>query len=392
MRLNRLVVLLLAATLAVAPSGAQGPVDNNITAPGDNVVLDLVEDVGQGLGDAVDGTGHAIESAGKGLASGLSAAGRALGAVAAAVGDAAIAVAQGVTTVGGLVAASLASAGIGAVRGSYDAVGLIGSLAGAAAALVGRSAAFAGAFVGGLSLDGLLAYVGFVANLRPAAMPPVAFGAVAVTGATASAGVGGWAGWNALRKWGVLGPLGGLGGMAGFSRIQDNQLLEHPVRGQIFQTIQATPGIHASQIARDMGVGWGTVTHHLTKLEKARLVAARTVNNHKCYFENGGTVSRADMEVASALKNDTASGIAAFVVHHPMASQKQVAEALGISAALTSFHVKKLVSYGVLEKMRHGKETLLTTSEAMRRVLSSQDDPIATAIANRADAGFEFVS
>ncbi len=391
MRLYRLVVALLVASLVAAPSSAQDPVNGNVTTP-DGTLSQVVDTVTQELGDAVDGTGQAIESAGRGIAGGLSAAGRALGAIATALADASVAIVKGVSTTGALLATTFAGAGVTGGRAALAALGTAGGLVGFVAAAVGNSTAWAAALVGGISLDGLMAYVGFVNNLRPSAMHPAAFGAIAITGASASAGVGGWAGWNALKRWGILGPLGGIGGLAGFSRIQDNELLEHPVRGQIFQAIQTTPGIHASQIARDMGVGWGTVTHHLSKLEKARLVAARNVNNHKCYFENGGTVSRADMEVASALKSDTASSIAAFVVHHPMASQKQVAEALGISAALTSFHVKKLVTYGVLEKLRHGKETLLTTSEAMRRVLMSKDDPIAAAIANKADAGFEFVS
>jgi predicted transcriptional regulator len=40
-----------------------------------------------------------------------------------------------------------------------------------------------------------------------------------------------------------------------------------------------------------------------------------------------------------------------------------------------SFHVKKLVNLGVLDKVRHGKETLLTTSEALRRVLAAEQNP-----------------
>ena len=114
-----------------------------------------------------------------------------------------------------------------------------------------------------------------------------------------------------------------------------------------------------------MGVGWGTIVHHLDKLEKGRLVTARRVNNQKCFFEDGGKVSRQDMAVAGAVRGDSASLITAYVTAHPMTSQKAMAAEIGISPALVSFHVKRLVDAGVLEKARSGKATALAvTSEA----------------------------
>jgi DNA-binding MarR family transcriptional regulator len=144
------------------------------------------------------------------------------------------------------------------------------------------------------------------------------------------------------------------------------------------------------RLAREIGAGWGTITHHLEKLERASLVATRKVNNQKCFFENGGVVSRQDMAIASAVKGDTAGHIAAFVQNHPMTSQKALAESLGISPALASFHVKKLASLGVLDRVRHGKETLLTTSESLRRVLASDRGSLAPSAAS--EEGFQYSS
>ncbi len=97
------------------------------------------------------------------------------------------------------------------------------------------------------------------------------------------------------------------------------------------------------------------------------------------------------MAALGALKGDTASNIAAYVNSHPMTSQKGLAEALGISAALASFHVKKLVNLGVLDKVRHGKEMLLTTSEAMRRLAASEAEPALGAVLSR-EENLEFSS
>ncbi len=306
------------------------------------------------IGDAVEAVGDAITATGQGVVDVGSAAGR-----------------LALDAVTGL-AAMAASAAVGLARGAaatgdalFATVAWLGAALGAALAASGRTIAW----LGGLAWDAFLGYWGIVAALRPAPMPAIAYTGMVATTATATSAAGGWAGWNALRKWGVLGS--GLGGVAGFSRIQDSQLLEHPVRADMYGLIQHNPGIHASQLARDLDIGWGTVTHHLQKLEKGRLVAARKVRNQKCYFENGGAVPRGDMAVASAVQSDTAARIAEFVAAHPLTSQKDAADALELSPALVSFHVKKLAAYGVLEKMRHGKQVLLTTTEAMRRVMAA---------------------
>jgi DNA-binding MarR family transcriptional regulator len=257
----------------------------------------------------------------------------------------------------------------------------LAALAGSAVAAAAIAAGHAAAALGSL-------YAAFVASLRPEAMPMAAFGAVVASGGAASAGIGGWAGWSALKKWGMV--AGGAGGIAGFSRIDDSELLEHPLRSQIFQVIQENPGIHASGLARQVGAGWGTITHHLEKLEKGHLVAIRKVNNQKCFFENGGSVSRQDMAIAGAVKGDTASDIASYVLSHPMTSQKEMAESLSISPALVSFHVKKLINLGVLEKVRHGKETLLTTTDSLRRVLAAERSPSAHVALK--DEAFQYTS
>src|SRR5688572_4537122 len=308
-------ILALAAFLASSGAAQADPAPDaeavaNKTLEASNSLLD---DVVHGVGDAAEGVGGAAEKAGKGVGTAADAIGHALVAAAKAVGKA---VAAGFSAAGHAAVASTrflagtgaaASLGLsGALLGAGASVGFLsgalGSSAGSGVAVAGLALAQGLSAVAGLLKDGVLAYVGFVAGLRPGSMSPIVFATVATTGAAASGGIGGWAGWNALRKWGLLGGLG----VAGFSRIDDGELLEHPLRQQIFQVIQAHPGIHASGLAREVGVGWGTITHHLEKLEKGSLVATRKVNNQKCFFENGGKVSRQDMAVASAVKGDTA--------------------------------------------------------------------------------------
>ncbi|MEA3137214.1 MAG: hypothetical protein QOC71_1495 [Thermoplasmata archaeon] len=382
MEQKALLALALLVALAV-PATAQGDPGQAVNQTVDDSkgivdqTLDGLGEAANGVGDAADETGKGIGRAGSAVGDALAAAARAVGKAAAAtarfVGDAGVASARAISSIGLVASLGLAGGVLAAGSASGDALAGLGAFAGSGTVLAGALLASGIGAVAGVLSDGLLAYVGFVAGLRPDAMPMAVFGAVAVTGSVGSAGIGSWAGWSALKKWGLL--ASGGAGVAGFSRIDDSDLLEHPLRSQIFQVIQTNPGIHASGLARQVGAGWGTITHHLEKLEKGHLVAIRKVNNQKCFFENGGKVSRQDMAVIGAVKGDTAGDIASFVTSHPMTSQKQMAESLDLSPALVSFHVKKLVNLGVLDKVRHGKETLLTTSEALRRVLAAEQNP-----------------
>ncbi len=392
------VLAALAALLFVGTAQAQGEDAGqalNQTVDESQSLLDQTLD---GIGDAAQGLGDAAEKTGEGVGKGASAVGRFLADAAKAIGRAAQATAafvagaaqgaaRGVAAIGLATSLSLSAAALGAGQAAAIGLTLLGAGLAGLFAVTGSAVAGAAVALGGLARDGLVGYVGLIGHLRPDAVPVAVFGTVAVTGAAASTGVGSWAGWAALKKWGWMASGGGI---AGFTRIADDELLEHPLRSQIFQVIQTNPGIHASGLARQVGAGWGTITHHLEKLERGHLVATRKINNQKCFFEQGGRVSRTDMAVAGAVRGDTASDIAGYVLGHPMTSQKDMAGSLDLSPALVSFHVKKLVNLGVLDKIRHGKETLLTTSDALRRVLAAEKSPAAHV--ELKDESFEYTS
>ena len=382
--MKRLAVLIALLVLA-APASAQEGVDdatgqlNETVEDGRNATNGILD----GLSGIAEGIGDAAEATGDGIAKGAGAVGKGLAGLVRFAGTAVLATVTIVAQTGAATSQAFADA----ISGLGAGAGFVGAALTGTVLLAGDGLVFVAALAWSGISSVVLAYAGLVGALRPETMPVAVFGSVTAVGAAGSAGAGGWAGFQALRKWGLAGA--GFAGVAGFSRINDADLLEHPLRGEIFSTIQQHPGIHASQLARELDVGWGTITHHLDKLQRAKLVATRKVNNQKCFFEQGGEISRADMAIASALKGDTASSIASFVNGHPMTSQKQMAEALEISPALASFHVKKLVTLGVLEKFRHGKETLLSCSDGMRRVMASADPATAATLQ---DAGFEYSS
>lgn len=356
-----LVLLVFATSVAGQPTAQE--IASNTLAAGGGVVRDVV---GSAEAEAARLEGASDASAWTDAAQAV---GRFLQEVAGAVAGAVVAVARLTADVTVALAKAMGQLASQSATVAVATLSAIGYATGVMSDAIGRAvaSAFAAALAGAIALLG--GYASWAATLRPSWMPQPVFVGLAATGATTAVAAAAWGLWDLAKR------LLGLLGIAGFSRIHDDEVLEHPMRRRIHDLIQEQPGIHASELTRRLGVGWGTVVHHLEKLEKARLVAVRRIHHQRCYFQIGGRVARTDMEAAGAVRTGSAQAIAQYVATHPMTSQKNMAGSLGMSPALASFHVKKLVTMGVLHKVRRGKETLLSPTDAVRRVLAPELAP-----------------
>lgn len=266
----------------------------------------------------------------------------------------------------GLAAAADLAAGVLAAGGEALAAGLSAVAAGWAAASDGLSAAAglasaAGAAVAAGLVHGAAALVSAAVDLAVAAVRDVASSpahqreAALRSGAGSLASAAAWSGYRAGLRQGMLAPL--------YSRIGRDELLEHDVRRAIYDYVDEHPGAHVSEIAEAVDLGWGTAVYHLERLASAEILVSEESGNHKCFFRNG-EVSAEAREAIPVLKNEKARNVVAFVRENPAASQKEVAEALGMSAALVSWHVSRLADSGLLEKERQGRGNALYVDDA----------------------------
>lgn len=239
--------------------------------------------------------------------------------------------------------------------------GAVGRGVSEGAGVVGK--AVATAFVGiGLMIIGALRPVAeLLASLRPGAMSVPLYSA-SVAGGTAAvaagAQYGSWYGWRKLFPLGL--PLVPL-----FSRIEKDELLENDRRARIFELIKANPGIHLSEIARELEYAWGTTLHHLRKLRADRLILFKDIGHHKSFFVNGSGLSEKQMEALSLIKSGTLAQLAEYLEQHPRTTLKELSEALSISPPLAAFHIRKLEKAGLVAKVRDGKSVRLSTTEAL---------------------------
>ncbi|MGQ0536436.1 MAG: winged helix-turn-helix transcriptional regulator [Methanobacteriota archaeon] len=269
----------------------------------------------------------------------------------------------------GAVAGGAAAVTVGAAHGAATAGALttdllgralhasIGVVSALAAGLVTLAASFAAALVASvlalaLALGAALSGIpGFVASHPELRRPEFLAGVGGTTGLLATAA------YLAKRLLPLAGPL-----VPAYTRASDHEVLESPVRARMYEYIRANPGVHVSGLSTALALGWGTTVYHLSRLERAHLVSSRVGSRQRCFFENGGTYSPKEQVERAMLKNEKARGIVEFLRETPGASQKQVADALGMSQALVSWHVKRLEAAGVVQRGRSGRAASLTAA------------------------------
>lgn len=162
------------------------------------------------------------------------------------------------------------------------------------------------------------------------------------------------------------GAMHGLG-LRGYSRIQDDEVLDHPVRARVYEAVQAQPGAMLEDLAGGLEVSRSAVEHHLRKLASAGLVTLERRRRRVHAFETG-TVEPEQREALALLATDTARRALGVVAERPR-GVRELGRALGVSASTASYHVANLQEAGLVEARREGPLKRLEPTSAGRRAL-----------------------
>lgn len=165
-------------------------------------------------------------------------------------------------------------------------------------------------------------------------------------------------------KWAIGGTgltLAGLGlflAMGGLRHVDQNNVLEHPLRKGIMETVQAQPGVHLRELATLHDTAVTNTQWHLRKLEQAGLVRTQKVGGRRLFYPTqGGIATKQAAVMNAATNNPNADRIFAFVSDHIGCDQKQMAQALDLNPGTVRWHVKRLQDAGLLQTESHGSNT-----------------------------------
>lgn len=305
-----LVLLTLTAPLAMAGPANGAPADAELPeAPA------ALSQAGAKLADGAEAVADGAASAASGATAAAKALARAAGAALSALGH-----------------------GLGALgKGLLAALSATGAFLADAARLLGAALAFVGALLAKLAGSGA-SWVR--THPREAAVAAGSAGALAALA------------WLAKR-------FGMLAFLPLYTRLAPSEMLDNKVRSRVYAHVQQNPGAHPSAIAERLGLGWGTVVYHLARLEESKLLVSRASGHRKCYFATGSELNHEARAAVAAMGTDKGRLIVDAVRATPGISQKDLSLLLGMSQALTSWHVKRLVAAGVLVTARAGRSNVL---------------------------------
>lgn len=127
-------------------------------------------------------------------------------------------------------------------------------------------------------------------------------------------------------------------------------LLEQPLRRRLVRVITDRPGIHASELAREVEEAWGTVQYHLSLLRKADIVSSVEAGRERRFFPAGIDESKA--RLLSLLHQGRRPDITRFIHEHPGARQVDICQALDVSRKTFRASVRPLVEEGLVHEQR----------------------------------------
>jgi len=135
--------------------------------------------------------------------------------------------------------------------------------------------------------------------------------------------------------------------------------LELESRKRIFECVRSNPGLHFREIQRRTGLSIGVLDYNLDYMVRRGLVTVTKREGFSRYFPGGG-IGADKQRILSCLRQEIPRGIVLYLLRHPGATHGEPLENFTISGGTLSYHVKKLVSKGVVKAERRGRESHLT--------------------------------
>jgi predicted transcriptional regulator len=127
-------------------------------------------------------------------------------------------------------------------------------------------------------------------------------------------------------------------------------------RERIADRVAADPGIHFSELVRELNLAPGQVQYHLRRLDG---VDAADLYGRTHYYPS--TVDERDRRVLAALRRETARDALAVLLRRGPTPPAAVADELGVARSTLEWHLDRLVAEDLVRKSRdrRGRVTLV---------------------------------
>lgn len=138
--------------------------------------------------------------------------------------------------------------------------------------------------------------------------------------------------------------------------VSDEDGLSLPTRKELFGHVEANPGIHFSQLKRDLDMETGLLQYHLRELEQYGVLESEAHRGKRRVFV-ARELDEEERAILAVLRYETTRRILLSLLEEGPARNSDIAEAVGVTPATISWHLSNLVDEGVVESVEDGRTT-----------------------------------
>jgi predicted transcriptional regulator len=158
---------------------------------------------------------------------------------------------------------------------------------------------------------------------------------------------------------GAVGVAAGVWALASlFTRLVERKALRHPRRRLVYDFIRLHPGINRSDLGAATGIPDTSLRHHLTMLERSRLVTKRMIGKNVRLFPGKEEVEEESLQRNLLLRDPELRSLLEWVKGNQGALQKNAlakGEMWGWPRSTTQYRLGQLVRGGLVEAQKIGR-------------------------------------
>jgi predicted transcriptional regulator len=142
------------------------------------------------------------------------------------------------------------------------------------------------------------------------------------------------------------------------------------LRRKIYKLIEKNPGLNLVKIAEILKISWQLADYHLLYLNKEEIITIVREEGYKRYYVKG-EISVESRKKLALLRQEIPLKIVMLILEKKSMTHRKILEFFDIAASTLSYHLKKLVKYGLLfyEEIDNERKYMIKNEKELKNIL-----------------------
>jgi len=134
----------------------------------------------------------------------------------------------------------------------------------------------------------------------------------------------------------------------------DTEFITPKNKVRVFDYIKNHPGSHLRKISKELDITPSDTQYWCNRLANTALVRSRRLGLYRTYYP-ASILGERHEHILAILQQKTPSIIVLYLIENSGASQRDIAQHTGFAAATISWHMSRLIKFGLVYSSKKGK-------------------------------------